>query len=96
MSDEKNLPREQLTPAAVKQIKSIIEVFRKEFPDQCSGDELPQLVDQNDKEHDKALISMFGFLVQHLIKDDVMLQQAKKIPELQGLVITAEEFRANM
>jgi hypothetical protein len=34
--------------------------------------------------------------VQHLIRDDAMFQQAKKIPELEGLVITAEEFRAHM
>jgi hypothetical protein len=42
------------------------------------------------------LISTFGFFVKHLIKDDAMLQQAKKNPELESLALTAEQFKSNM
>ena len=96
MFDEELLPQERLTQASVKRIKSIIEVFKKEFQDKCNWDEVPQLADKSDKELDKALISTFGFFVKHLIKDDVMLQQAKKIPELESLALTAEQLQSNI
>jgi hypothetical protein len=96
MFDEGFLPQERLTQASVKRIKRIIEVFKKEFPDQCNWEELPQPADQSDNECDKALISTFGFFVKHLIKDDAMLQQAKKNPELESLALFAEQFKSNM
>ena len=96
MSDEESILQERLTPDSVKRIKATIEVFRKEFPDQCNWDGLPQPEDQSDEQRDKVLISTFGFLVQNLIDDDEMLQQARKNPELKGLAITAEQLKANM
>ena len=50
MFDEGFLPQERLTQASVKRIKRIIEVFKKEFPDQCNWEELPQPADQSDNE----------------------------------------------
>ena len=96
MSDEKYILQDRLTQDSVIRIKAIIEVFRKEFQDQCNWEELPQPEDQSDEQRDKALISTFGFFVQHLIKDDAMLQQAKKIPELEILAFTAEQFKSDM
>ncbi len=95
MFDEGFLPQEQLTQDAVKGIKRIIELFKKEFPDQCNWEELPQPADQSDNERNKALISTLGFFVKHLIKDDAMLQQAKKNPELESLALFAEQFKSN-
>ena len=40
MFDEGFLPQERLPQSSVKRIKRIIEVFKKEFPDQCNWEEL--------------------------------------------------------